>query len=114
MRQLIGEYLLLAPSAGPAELAAQRRSAAPRGLPSTPSFGCSSNWSSDVDSGSAAGRVPLQSLFPRRPLDGIVRRLLLPQRARRVSAHYWEINGNVAYRFTVPARSSFGRTRAAA
>jgi len=67
------------------------------------------NWSSDVDFGiGGRGVFPLQSLFPQTPLDGIVSfDYFFPSVPAGVSAHYWEINGNVAYRFTVPARSSF-------
>src|SRR6266576_6354366 len=67
------------------------------------------NWSSDVDFGiGGRGVFPLQSLFPKTPLDGIVSfDYFFPSVPSGVSAHYWEINGNVAYRFTVPARSSF-------
>jgi opacity protein-like surface antigen len=51
---------------------------------------------------------PLQSLLPKTPLDGIVSfDYFLPSAASGATAHYWEINGNVAYRFPVPQRSSF-------
>jgi opacity protein-like surface antigen len=50
----------------------------------------------------------LQSLFPRTPLDGIVSfDYFFPSHPSGTSLHYWEINGDVAYRFRVPARSSF-------
>src|SRR5881628_721744 len=112
MRQLIGSVLLLAAvGLGPADLAAQRRPAArpAAAAKQRPSFGPELNWSSDVDFGiGARGVFPLQSLFPKTPLDGIVSfDYFFPSVPSGVSAHYWEINGNVAYRFTVPARSSF-------
>ncbi len=112
MRQLIGSLLLLAAVVlAPAELAAQRRPAArpAASRADRPSFGLQLNWSSDVDFGiGGRGVFPLQSLFPKTPLDGIVSfDYFFPSVPSGVSAHYWEINGNVAYRFTVPARSSF-------
>src|SRR6266699_2333563 len=112
MRQLIGSVLLLAAvGLAPAELAAQRRPAArpAASRADRPSFGLQLNWSSDVDFGiGGRGVFPLQSLFPKTPLDGIVSfDYFFPSVPSGVSAHYWEINGNVAYRFTVPARSSF-------
>src|SRR5436189_6076658 len=112
MRQLIGSVLLLAAvGLAPAGLAGQRgpaaRPAASRA--DRPSFGLQLNWSSDVDFGiGGRGVFPLESLFPKTPLDGIVSfDYFFPSVPSGVSAHYWEINGNVAYRFTVPARSSF-------
>src|SRR5438094_2666064 len=112
MRQLIGSLLLLAAvGRAPAELAAQRRPAARTAASRAdrPSFGLQLNWSSDVDFGiGGRGVFPLQSLFPKTPLDGIVSfDYFFPSVPSGVSAHYWEINGNVAYRFRVPARSSF-------
>jgi len=113
MRKLLGSVLLLAAIAlAPADAAAQRR-AAPRSAPRSaqrPSFGLQLDWSSDVDFGiGGRGVFPLRSLFPRTPLDGIVSfDYFFPSAPAGVSAHYWEINGNVAYRFSVPARSSFG------
>src|SRR2546430_2936364 len=94
----------------PLSAVAQRRAAArPAGGSAHPSFGPELNWSSDVDFGiGARGVFPLQSLFPKTPLDGIVSfDYFFPSHPSGTSAHYWEINGNVAYRFTVPARSSF-------
>ena len=114
MRQLIGSILLLAAvGLAPAELAAQRRPAArpAASRADRPSFGVQLNWSSDVDFGiGGRGVFPLQSLFPRTPLDGIVSfDYFFPSKpAGTTSLHYWEINGNVAYRFRVPARSSLG------
>ena len=110
MRQLIGSVLLLAAvGLAPAELAAQRRPAArPASRADRPSFGLQLNWSSDVDFGiGGRGVFPLESLFPKTPLDGIVSfDYFFPSVPAGVSGHYWEINGNVAYRFRVPARSS--------
>src|SRR2546429_9139196 len=113
MRQLIGSLLLLAAvGLAPAELAAQRRPAARAAASRAdrPSFGLQLNWSSDVDFGiGGRGVFPLQSLFPKTPLDGIVSfDYFFPSAPSGVSLHYWEINGNVAYRFRVPARSSLG------
>src|SRR5690242_10195538 len=114
MRKLLGSALLLAVVAlAPTEAAAQRR-AAPRPTPSAaqkPSFGLELNWSSDVDFGiGGRGVFPLQSLFPTTPLDGIVSfDYFFPSGAPSgTSLHYWEINGDVAYRFTVQ-RSKIGR-----
>ena len=111
MRQLIGYVLLLA-AVGlvPADVVAQRRPAARPAATRAqrPQFAAELNWSSDVDLGiGARGVFPLQSLFPKTPLDGIVSfDYFFPSAPSGVSAHYWEINGNVAYRFHVPARSS--------
>src|SRR5213592_220670 len=111
MRQLIGYVLLLA-AVGlvPADVVAQRRPAARPAATRAqrPQFAAELNWSSDVDLGiGARGVFPLQSLFPKTPLDGIVSfDYFFPSAPSGVSAHYWEINGNVAYRFRVPARSS--------
>jgi len=112
MRKLIGSALLLAAVALiPAGSAAQRRPAArPAAAPSErPRFAAELNWSSDVDFGiGARGVMGLQSLFPRTPLDAIVSfDYFFPSHPSGTSAHYWEINGNVAYRFRVP-RSSLG------
>ena len=112
MRQLIGSLLLLAAvGLAPAELAAQRRPAArpAASRADRPSFGVQLNWSSDYDFGiGGRGVFPLRSLFPKTPLDGIVSfDYFFPGGAPAgVSFHYWEINGNVAYRFTVPRSSS--------
>ena len=110
MRQLIGTLLLLAAvGLGPTELAAQRRAAArPAAAKQRPQFAVELDWSSDVDFGiGARGVFGLQSLFPKVPLDGIVSfDYFFPSVPSGVSAHYWEINGNVAYRFRVPTRSA--------
>src|SRR5690242_21965533 len=111
MRKLLGSALLLAVVAlGPTEAAAQRR-AAPRPTRSSqqPSFGLELNWSSDVDFGiGGRGVFPLESLFPKTPLDGIVSfDYFFPSVPAGTTGHYWEINGDVAYRFTVPRSSSF-------
>src|SRR5437870_9352590 len=112
MRQLIGSILLLAAvGLAPADLAAQRRSAArpAASRADRPSFGVQLNWSSDVDFGiGGRGVFPLRSLFPKTPLDGIVSfDYFFPSAPAGVSVHYWEINGDVAYRFRVE-RSSLG------
>src|SRR3989442_7657903 len=109
MRQLIGSVLLLAAvGLARAELAAQRRPAArpAASRADRPSFGLQLNWSSDVDFGiGGRGVFPLQSLFPKTPLDGIVS---FDYSFPGNSVKYWEINGNVAYRFRVPRSSSLG------
>src|SRR5881397_3901675 len=112
MRKLLGCAVLgaLLFSTLPLSVVAQRRAAAPAGgSAQRPSFGPELNWSSDVDFGiGARGVFPLHSLFPKTPLDGIVSfDYFFPSHPSGTSYHYWEINGNVAYRFTVPARSSF-------
>src|SRR5258708_24315210 len=75
MRQLIGSLLILAAvGLAPAELAAQRRPAArpAASRADRPSFGVQLNWSSDVDFGiGGRGVVPLESLSPNTPLEGI-------------------------------------------
>jgi len=111
MRKWIGSVLLLAGVALiPAESVAQRRPAArPAAAPAQRTrFAAELNWSSDYDFGiGARGVFGLQSLFLKPPLDGIVSfDYFFPSAPSGVSAHYWEINGNVAYRFRVPARSS--------
>ncbi len=115
MRKWIGKAVLVTMLAAlPVAASAQRRAAA-RSAPSAagkPSFGLELNWSSDVDFGiGGRGVFPLESLFPRTPLDGIVSfDYFFPSVPSGApagsSAHYWEINGDVAYRFTVPARST--------
>lgn len=113
MRKLLGSALLLAAVAFiPAQSAAQRRPAA-RAAPvpsQRPRFAAELNWSSDVDFGiGARGVFGLESLFPRTPLDGIVSfDYYFPSHPSGTSAHYWEINGNVAYRFRVTRSSSLG------
>ena len=112
MRKLIGSAVLVTVlAAAPTLAAAQRRPAArPAAAPGQrPRFAAELNWSSDVDFGiGARGVFPLQSLFPKTPLDGIVSfDYFFPSAPAGASLHYWEINGNVAYRFRVP-RSSLG------
>ncbi len=111
MRKWIGSALLVAAVAfNAAELAAQRRPAArPAAGPAERTrFAAELNWSSDADFGiGARGVFGLQSLFPRTPLDAFVSfDYFFPSHPSGTSAHYWEINGDVAYRFRVPARSS--------
>src|SRR2546426_7371507 len=108
MRKWIGSALLVAAVVFvPAQLVAQRRPAArpaPRSA-DRPSFGLQLDWGNDPNFGiGGRGVFPLQSLFPKTPLDGIVSfDYFFPGN----SVKYWEINGNVAYRFKV-ARSSLG------
>ncbi len=110
MRQLIGSVLLLA-AVGlvPADLAAQRRAAArPAAAKQRPSFGLQLNWGSDTDVG-IGGRVVfgLKAIAPRTPIDGIVSfDYYFPSAPSGVDVNFWEINANVGYRFTVPARSA--------
>ena len=111
MRKLLGCAVLgaLLFTTLPLSVVAQRAAARPAGgSAQRPSFGPELNWSSDVDFGiGARGVFPLHSLFPKTPLDGIVSfDYFFPSHPSGTSAHYWEINGNVAYRFRVPARSS--------
>jgi hypothetical protein len=109
MRKWLGSaVLVMLLAALPVAAHAQRR-AAPR--PSArsaqhPSFGLQLDWGNDPDFGiGARGVFPLQSLFPKTPLDGIVSfDYFFPGN----NVKYWEINGNVVYRFTVPRSSSFG------
>src|SRR2546421_4590875 len=111
MQKCIGSALLLVMlAASPALGAAQRRGAARPATRSAdrPSFGLELNWSSDADFGiGGRGVFPLRSLFPKTPLDGIVSfDYFFPSVPAGTSGHYWEINGNVAYRFRVPGSSS--------
>ena len=108
MRKLLGSALLLAAVALiPAGSPAQRRPAArPAPAPARRTqFGPELDWSSDAHFGIGARAVfGLQALIPKAPLDGIVSfDYFFPGSG----VHYWEINGNVAYRFRVP-RSSLG------
>jgi hypothetical protein len=110
MQKWIGSALLLAAVAFiPFQLEAQRRPVArPAASAQRTQFAAELNWSSDADFGiGGRGVLGLQSLFPKVPLDGIVSfDYFFPSAPAGVSLHYWEINGNVAYRFRVPARSS--------
>src|SRR3989442_798961 len=107
MRKWIGSALLVAAVVFiPAQLVAQRRPAArpaPRSA-DRPSFGLQLDWGNDPNFGiGGRGVFPLGSLLPGTPLDGIVSfDYFFPGN----SVKYWEINGNVAYRFSVPGRSS--------
>src|SRR5690348_7882253 len=106
MRKLLGSALLLAVVAlAPTDAAAQRR-AAPRPTASSstkPSFGLELNWSSDVDFGiGGRGVFPLESLFPKTPLDGIVSfDYFFPSVPAGTTGHYWESTA------TAPTRSRF-------
>ena len=114
MRKLIGSAVLVTVLAiAPTLASAQRRPAARAPAPRSqqhPSFGVQLDWGNDPNFGiGGRGVFPLQSLFPKTPLDGIVSfDYYFPSGAPAGSSqHFWEINGNVAYRFRVPARSSF-------
>ena len=109
MRKCIGSALLLVMLATyPALGAAQRRAAARPAARSAdrPSFGLQLDWGNDPNFGiGGRGVFPLGSLVPGTPLDGIVSfDYFFPGN----SVKYWEINGNVAYRFRTPRGSSLG------
>lgn len=112
MRKLLGSLLLVAVVAAlPAEAAAQRRAAPRPAARAThkPSFGLQLDVATETDFGIGGRAVfGLESLFPGTPLDGIVSfDYYFPSHPSGTSAHFWEINGNLAYRLRVPARSSF-------
>ncbi len=113
MRKCIGSALLLVMLAAyPALGAAQRRAAARPAARSAQrtSFGLQLDVGTKTDFGIGGRAVfGLASLFPGTPLDGIVSfDYYFPSGAPAGSSqHFWEINGNLAYRFRVPARSSF-------
>ncbi len=112
MRKWIGRAVLVALLAALPVVAQAQRRAAARPAPSQTrtQFGLELDWSSDVDLGiGGRGVFGLESLFPRTPLDGIVSfDYFFPSKPAGVTSFtYWEINGDVAYRFTVPSRSSF-------
>ena len=113
MRKCIGSALLLAVLATfPALSAAQRRAtrAAPARSTQKTQFGLQLDVGTQTDFGIGGRAVfGLQSLFPGTPLDGIVSfDYYFPSGAPAGgSLHFWEINGNLAYRLRVPARSSF-------
>jgi hypothetical protein len=111
MRKLIAAAALLAVALIPTALEAQRRPAARRAsTPATgPSFGAELDWGSDTDVGIGARVVfPLRAIAPRTPIDGIVSfNYYFPSGPAGVNVDFWELNGNVAYRFRVP-RSSLG------
>src|SRR2546430_6344637 len=109
MRKCIGSVLLVAVLATvPGLVAAQRRPAARPAARSADrtSFGLQLDWGNDPNFGiGGRGVFPLGSLLPGTPLDGIVSfDYFFPGN----SVKYWEINGNVAYRFRVPRSSSLG------
>jgi outer membrane protein with beta-barrel domain len=113
MRKCIGSALLVMVLATvPALASAQRRPAARRAAPAAqhPSFGLELDVGTQTDFGiGGRGVFGLSSLFPGVPLDGIVSfDYYFPSGAPAGgSLHFWEINGNLAYRFRVPGRSSF-------
>src|SRR5207245_8702573 len=97
MRKLIGSAVLVSVlAAAPTLAAAQRRPAArPAAAPGQrPRFAAELNWSSDVDFGiGARGVFPLQSLFPKTPLDGIVSfAYFFPSKPAGNTRPLWEIN----------------------
>ena len=108
MRKWIGSAVLVTMLAAlPVAAHAQRRPAARRPAATAAqrtSFGLQLDWGNDPNFGiGGRGVFPLRSLFPGTPLDGIVSfDYFFPGN----NVKYWEINGNVAYRFKVPARSS--------
>src|SRR5712692_1815623 len=110
MRKSIGGVLLVTALAmSPGLAAAQRRPAARPAAASAQRarFAAELNWSSDVNVGiGGRGVFPLESAFPGTPLDGIVSfDYFFPSAPAGTSAHYWEINGNVVYRFRIPGSS---------
>jgi len=112
MRKCIGSALLLVTLATfPALSAAQRRGARPAPARSgqRTSFGLQLDVGTQTDFGIGGRAVfGLQSLFPGTPLDGIVSfDYYFPSAPSGQTNHFWEINGNLAYRLRVPARSSF-------
>jgi len=115
MRKCIGGVLLMTALATfPALARAQRRPAARPAAARAqgPRFAAELNWSSDVNLGiGGRGVFPLEPVFPGTPLDGIVSfDYFFPSAPPGAgsSAHYWEINGNVAYRFHMERGSSLG------
>jgi len=112
MRKCIGSGLLLVMLATfPVLGAAQRRGTRPAPARSAQrtSFGLQLDVGTKTDFGIGGRAVfGLASLFPGTPLDGIVSfDYYFPSHPSGTSKHFWEINGNLAYRFRVPARSSF-------
>lgn len=104
MRTLIGcAVLLAAVSLSAAELEAQRRPAARRAAARAPgpSFGAQLDWGSDTDVGIGARVVFPLRFAPGTPLDGIASfDYYFPS-----AGNFWELNGNVVYRFRVPRSS---------
>jgi hypothetical protein len=112
MRKCIGSALLVAVLATyPVLGAAQRRGARPAPARSGQgtSFGLQLDVGTQTDFGIGGRAVfGLASLFPGTPLDGIVSfDYYFPSHPSGTTEHFWEINGNLAYRLRVPARSSF-------
>ena len=115
MRKCISGVLVVTALASfPALVAAQRRPAArPAAAPAQHArFAAELNWSSDVNIGlGGRGVFPLESAFPGTPLDGIVSfDIFFPSAppGSGSSASYWEINGDLAYRFHMERGSSLG------
>lgn len=112
MRKCIGSALLLAvlatlPSLGAAQRRATR--AAPARSTQRTQFGLQLDVGTQTDFGIGGRAVfGLESLFPGTPLDGIVSfDYYFPSHPSGTTDHFWEINGNLAYRLRVPASSSF-------
>src|SRR2546428_10938028 len=102
MRKLLGCAVLgaLLFTTLPLSVVAQRRAAArPAGGSAQPSFGPELNWSSDVDFGiGGRGVFPLQSLFPKTPLDGILLfDYFFPYHHSRPSAPLCEYHSHATY-----------------
>jgi len=113
MRKCIGGVLLVTALAmSPALAVAQRRAATRPAAAAAqgPRFAAEISWNNDVNLGiGGRGVFPLNSLFPGTPLDGIASfDYFFPSAPAGTSAHYWEINGNVVYRFRVPRGTSVG------
>src|SRR5207253_9582455 len=98
MRKLIGSAVLVTVLAtAPTLASAQRRPAARAAAPRSqqhPSFGVQLDWGSDPNFGiGGRGVFPLQSRFPKTPLDGIGSfDYFFP----RKKVEYWGINVNGA------------------
>ena len=112
MRKLIGSVVLVTllatlPALGAAQRRASARPAAGGGQRA--SFGVQLDLGTETDFGiGGRGVFPLASLFPGVPLDGIVSfDYYFPSHPSGTTQHFWEINGNLAYRLRVPASSSF-------
>lgn len=110
MRKLIGGAVLLAVVAlVPVSLGAQRRQSrtTPRHSQG-PEFGAELDWGSDTDVGLGARVVfPLRAIAPKTPLDGIVSfDYYFPSAPSGTDNTFWELNGNVVYRFRMSSRSS--------
>jgi opacity protein-like surface antigen len=111
MRKCIGSALLVVVLVTvPALAHAQRRAAARSSSPSAkgPSFGLELDYGSQTHFGIGGRAVfNLDALFPGTPLDGIASfDYYFPSAPAGETDHFWEINGDLVYRFRVPARST--------